>query len=151
MSSYSLSLVNVAVSFGLLLLYTRCYLTWNWDPPFRAPKAIVILFFLSNLFLVLVPFFPPISGSRTYRKLPYWVSRCANLPCFMRHYTAINFSHIRLAVLPFPFLVYCIGMCGVCGSQSWRDISWNASGLYRVTVPRGTLSIKCRCQLTTTL
>jgi len=72
LSSYSLSLINAAVSFGLLLLYTRCYRRWNWDPPFRAPKAIVILFFLSNLFLVVVPFFPPISGSGTYRKLPYW-------------------------------------------------------------------------------
>jgi len=72
LSSYSLSLINVAVSFGLLLLYTRCYHVWDWDPPFRAPKAIVILFFLSNLFLVMVPFFPPVSTSKTYRDLPYW-------------------------------------------------------------------------------
>ena len=142
MSSYSLSLVNAAVSFGLLLLYTRCYRTWDWDPPFRAPKAIVILFFLSNLFLVVVPFFPPISGSRTYRKLPYWVSRCANPPLLYASLHDINFSHILLAVLPFLFLVYCIGMCGVCGSQSRKDISWNANGFYRMTVPLGTLSIK---------
>ena len=142
-SSYSLSLVNAAVSFGLLLLYTQFYRTWDWDPPFRAPKAIVILFFLSNLFLVVVPFFPPISGSGAYRKLPYWVSRCLNLPCFICLYPAITYSHIRLAVLPFPLLVYCIGICGVCGSQSRKDISWNVSGFYRMTESRGTLSVKC--------
>ncbi|KAF8970051.1 APC amino acid permease [Flammula alnicola] len=72
LSSYSLSLVNTAVSLGLLLLYTRSYRVWDWNPPFHAPKAIVLLFFLSNVFLVLVPFFPPIPGSRTYEKLPYW-------------------------------------------------------------------------------
>lgn len=141
MSSYSLTLVNAAVSFGLLLLYTRYYRTWDWNPPFRAPKAIVILFFLSNLFLVVVPFFPPISGSGTYRKLPYWVSRRPNFP-YCAFYPVITYSHIRLAVLPFPFLVYCIGMCGVCGSQSRKDISSSASGFYRMTVSRGTFSIK---------
>lgn len=73
-SSYSLSLVNTAVALGLLLLYTRAYRVWDWSPPFRAPKAIVALFLVSNLFLVLVPFFPPIPGSKTYEKLPYWVS-----------------------------------------------------------------------------
>ena len=141
-SSYSSSLVNAAVSLGLLLLYTRCYRRWDWDPPFRAYRVIVILFFLSNIFLVVVPFFPPISGSGTYRKLPYWVSRCPNL-FFMCLYPAITYSLIRLAVLPFPSLVYCIGMCGVCGSQSRKDINWNASGFYRMTASRGTLSVKC--------
>ena len=73
-SSYSLSLVNTLVSFGLLLLYTPSYRIWDWNPPFRAPRVIISLFFLSNLFLVVVPFFPPVSGTRTYEKLPYWVS-----------------------------------------------------------------------------
>ncbi|KAF8799568.1 APC amino acid permease [Phlegmacium glaucopus] len=72
LSSYSLSLVNTLVSFGLLLLYLPSYRIWNWDPPFRAPKAITYIFFLSNLFLVVVPFFPPAPGTRTYQKLPYW-------------------------------------------------------------------------------
>ena len=40
-SSYSLSLVNTAVALGLLLLYTRAYRTWDWSPPFRAPKAVI--------------------------------------------------------------------------------------------------------------
>jgi len=72
LSSYSLSLINTLVSFGLLLLYSPWYRTWKWDPPFQAPKVIIVLFFLSNLFLVTVPFFPPVSGSRTYDNLPYW-------------------------------------------------------------------------------
>ncbi|KAF8198485.1 APC amino acid permease [Pholiota molesta] len=72
LSSYSLSLVNTAVALGLILLYTRPYRIWDWNPPFHAPKGIILLFLASNLFLVLVPFFPPIPGSRTYERLPYW-------------------------------------------------------------------------------
>ncbi|KAF8157117.1 APC amino acid permease [Crassisporium funariophilum] len=72
LSSYSLSIINTLVSFGLLLLYSPSYRIWDWNPPYRAPKSIVLLFFISNLFLVLVPFLPPASGSRTYEKLPYW-------------------------------------------------------------------------------
>jgi len=72
-SSYSLALVNTLVSFGLLLLYMPSYRIWNWNPPFRAPKVIIYMFFLSNLFLVAVPFLPPAPGTKTYEKLPYWV------------------------------------------------------------------------------
>jgi hypothetical protein len=55
------------------LLYTPAYQSWRWNPPFVAPKPIIIIFFFSNLFLVTVPFFPP-SGGRTYVHLVYWVS-----------------------------------------------------------------------------
>ncbi|KAF8908554.1 APC amino acid permease [Gymnopilus junonius] len=79
LSSYALSLINTLVSFGLLLLYTRWYRSWKWDPPFHAPKAIIVLFFLSNLFLVTVPFFPPAPGSKTYDKLPYWAHSAGGL------------------------------------------------------------------------
>ncbi|KAG5641925.1 hypothetical protein DXG03_003971 [Asterophora parasitica] len=71
-SMYSISLVNTLVSFGLLLLYTPLYRQRNWSPPFRAPKSIIAIFFLSNVFLVIVPFIPPTPGSRTYTRLPYW-------------------------------------------------------------------------------
>jgi hypothetical protein len=70
-ASYATTVVNTLVSFGLLLLYMPSYRIWDWNPPFRAPKTIISLYFLSNLFLVVVPFFPP--ASRTYEKLPYWV------------------------------------------------------------------------------
>ena len=73
MASFSSSVVNVLISFGLLLLYMPSYRIWDWNPPFRAPKAIISVFFLSNVFLVVVPFFPPVLETRTYENLPYWV------------------------------------------------------------------------------
>ncbi|PBK97026.1 hypothetical protein ARMGADRAFT_724083 [Armillaria gallica] len=72
LSSYCLAIINAFVSVGLLLLYTSTYKAWNWDPPFRAPKIVIVLFFLSNVFLVVVPLIPPAPGSRTYEHLPYW-------------------------------------------------------------------------------
>ncbi|KAF5383260.1 hypothetical protein D9615_004900 [Tricholomella constricta] len=71
-SMYSISMINTLVSFGLLLLHTPLYREWKWSPPFRAPKFVIIIFFLSNVFLVTVPFIPPVPGSRTYKHLPYW-------------------------------------------------------------------------------
>ena len=71
MISYGRIVVYNLVSFGLLLLYLPSYRIWDWNPPFRAPKFIVFVYFLSNLFLVIAPFFPP--TSRTYENLPYWV------------------------------------------------------------------------------
>ena len=73
-SSYCLAIVNTLVSFGLFLLYTSPYKSFNWNPPFRAPKLVISIFFLSNVFLVLVPFVPPGPDSKTYEHLPYWVS-----------------------------------------------------------------------------
>ncbi|KAL0573026.1 hypothetical protein V5O48_008937 [Marasmius crinis-equi] len=72
LQSYSGALINLGVSLGLLLLYTPAYRSWNWDPPFRAHSAVVVVFFISNVFLVAVPFIPPASDSRTYETLPYW-------------------------------------------------------------------------------
>jgi len=73
LSSYSLAIINTLVSFGLLLLYTSAYREWKWDPPFRAPRVIIGLFFLSNVFLVVLPLVPPAPGSRVYDYLPYWL------------------------------------------------------------------------------
>lgn len=81
-SSYSLALINTLVSAGLLLLYTKAYQEWDWDPPFRAPKLIVWLFFLSNIFLVVIPLIPPVPGSKVYDYLPYWVSGIINLTAY---------------------------------------------------------------------
>ncbi|KAJ7214391.1 APC amino acid permease [Mycena pura] len=73
MTSYALALVNTLVSFGLLLLHTRAYRAWEWDPPFRAPHAVVVLFFASNVFLVLVPLIPPAPGARAFEHIPYYM------------------------------------------------------------------------------
>ncbi|KAF9525454.1 APC amino acid permease [Crepidotus variabilis] len=72
LSSFSLTLMNALVAVGLLLLHSSPYTVWGWNPPFRASKILVGFYFLSNLFLVVVPFFPPLPGSKTYEKLPYW-------------------------------------------------------------------------------
>ncbi|KAF9446624.1 APC amino acid permease [Macrolepiota fuliginosa MF-IS2] len=73
LSSYCSTIINALVALGLLLLHTRAYqAAWKWDPPFRTPKIVVILFFLSNIFLIVVPFMPPAQGSKTYERLPYW-------------------------------------------------------------------------------
>ncbi|KAJ7135647.1 amino acid permease-domain-containing protein [Mycena epipterygia] len=72
-SSYSLALINTLVSLGLLLLYTPAYRAFGWAPPFRAPHAVTVLFFLSNVFLVAVPLVPPAPGRRVYEHLPYWL------------------------------------------------------------------------------
>ncbi|KAI3615671.1 high affinity methionine permease [Moniliophthora roreri] len=72
LASYCAAIVNLLVSLGLLLLYTSSYRAWEWNPPFRAHKVVVVLFFISNVFLVAVPLIPPAPGSRTYEHLPYW-------------------------------------------------------------------------------
>ncbi|KAF8338662.1 APC amino acid permease, partial [Amanita rubescens] len=72
LSSYCSSIVNFFVSVGLILLYTSAYRSWNWRSPFRAPKAVLIAFCLSNLFLIAIPFAPPRRGSQPYIHLPYW-------------------------------------------------------------------------------
>ncbi|KAF8189454.1 APC amino acid permease [Mycena galopus ATCC 62051] len=72
-SSYSLTLINTLVSFGLLLLHTPAYRIWAWDPPFRAPRTVVVLFFISNVFLALIPLIPPAPGKETFRYIPYYM------------------------------------------------------------------------------
>ncbi|TEB31036.1 APC amino acid permease [Coprinellus micaceus] len=72
LSSYCITIINTLVALGLFLLYTEGYRGWAWKPPFRAPKALVLAFFFSNIFLLIVPFIPPVPGSRTYEQLPYW-------------------------------------------------------------------------------
>ncbi|KAG6887445.1 hypothetical protein C0995_015235 [Termitomyces sp. Mi166 len=72
-SSYSSTIINTLVAIGLFLLYTPAYRIWGWNPPFHAPKTIIVLFFFSNLFLVVVPLIPPSNGLGVYEHLPYWL------------------------------------------------------------------------------
>ncbi|KAF5340173.1 hypothetical protein D9758_014988 [Tetrapyrgos nigripes] len=77
LSSYSAAIINTFVSIGLLLLYTRFYTKsgteYEWNPPYQAPKPIIVLFCISNLFLVVLPMVPPKGKeSKTYESLPYW-------------------------------------------------------------------------------
>ncbi|KIJ17538.1 hypothetical protein PAXINDRAFT_167552 [Paxillus involutus ATCC 200175] len=70
--SYPLALCNLLISGGLLLLYTHPFKSYNWNPPFRAHKYAVVFFFLSNVFLVVVPMVPPYAGFEPYEHLPYY-------------------------------------------------------------------------------
>ncbi|KAF7304365.1 High affinity methionine permease [Mycena chlorophos] len=73
MSSYSLTLVNTGVSFGLLLLHSPFWASRNWFPPFRAPRAVIVAFFLSNVFLAVTPLIPPAKGKETFERIPYYM------------------------------------------------------------------------------
>jgi hypothetical protein len=55
-------------------LYTDGFKSYDWAPPFRAYKFAVVFFFLSNVFLVVVPMIPPSVGYEPYEHLPYYVS-----------------------------------------------------------------------------
>ncbi|KAL4268980.1 Cellular Amino Acid Transporter [Pleurotus pulmonarius] len=49
----------------------------KWNPPFRAPKVLLIGFLVSNILLIVVPLVPPApraDGRRggVYKSLPYW-------------------------------------------------------------------------------
>ncbi|KAG2066674.1 APC amino acid permease [Suillus decipiens] len=70
--SYPLTMFNMLISGGLLLLYTPAFKSYEWCPPFRTWKSVVIFFFLSNVFLAVVPMIPPSPGSDVYEHLPYW-------------------------------------------------------------------------------
>ena len=72
-SSYPLTIFNLLISGGLLLLYTPAFKSYGWRPPFRAWKAVTGFFFLSNVFLTIVPMIPPSPGFDVYEHLPYWV------------------------------------------------------------------------------
>ncbi|KAJ7053658.1 APC amino acid permease [Mycena amicta] len=80
-SSYSLALINTLVSFGLLLLHTniRPFKAYAWSPPFVAPRTVAVFFFLSNVFLLVVPLVPPPAGKRVYEGLPYFLHAAVSL------------------------------------------------------------------------
>ncbi|KDQ60363.1 hypothetical protein JAAARDRAFT_152940 [Jaapia argillacea MUCL 33604] len=76
-SSYPLVIFNISIAFGLLLLYTPGYRSFDWRPPVRIPKAVACFFLLANLFLLLVPLIPPAPGFEVYEHLPYWLHAIA--------------------------------------------------------------------------
>ena len=76
MSSYPLSLINMLISAGLLYIHSRpeAVSVLGWNPPFRAYAVAVWFFFVSNVFLVVVPLIPPAPGYHVYERIPYYVS-----------------------------------------------------------------------------
>ena len=72
-SLYPSTIFNLLISGGLILLYTPAFKSYGWSPPFRAWKSVVVFFFLSNIFLAVVPMIPPSPGFDVYVRIPYWV------------------------------------------------------------------------------
>lgn len=70
--SYPLSVVNFFVSCGLIYIYFN-RAKFNWAPPISATLPVVIIFALSNLYLIVAPFVPPSDGNNVYETLPYWL------------------------------------------------------------------------------
>lgn len=73
--AYCVFIVNTLVSIGLLLIHVKGYNAFEWDPPVRTPRFIVIAYFVSNILLLVAPFIPPGEGRQIYENLPYWVSK----------------------------------------------------------------------------
>ena len=71
-----MSLINMFISAGLLFVHLRPDLVpgLGWNPPFRAYTAAVWFFFASNVFLVVVPWVPPVPGYHVFERIPYYVS-----------------------------------------------------------------------------
>ncbi|KAI0342263.1 APC amino acid permease [Trametopsis cervina] len=73
-SSYPGAIINTLVSGGLLALHsTGLAKAYDWNPPFKAYYPVVVFFFLSNIFLLIMPLVPPALGRGPYEHLPYWL------------------------------------------------------------------------------
>ncbi|KAF8678630.1 hypothetical protein AX14_004685 [Amanita brunnescens Koide BX004] len=72
LGAYCVFIVNTLVSIGLLLIHVKGYNAFQWDPPVRSPRSIVIAYFVSNVLLLIAPFIPPGEGRVIYQNLPYW-------------------------------------------------------------------------------
>ena len=145
-ASYSLTIVNMLVSVGLLLLHTQSYRGWGWNPPFQAPRLVILLYVLSNIFLVVVPFVPPVPGSRIYDHLPYWVGTMTLLCAFHTNFGAMNepsLSYTSPCLGVCQLLGCCTGRCGMFGYLGEMGTGWSGNGRYRMTGCPGTCSIRC--------
>ncbi|KAF8987989.1 high affinity methionine permease [Cyathus striatus] len=68
--SYPLSVINAAISFGIIYLAYRPYPDW---PKVGLPAQIAAGFFgAANVFLFIVPLTPPPAFAEPYKSLPYW-------------------------------------------------------------------------------
>ena len=145
-----MTVVNAMISFGLLLLYLPSYRIWDWNPPFRAPKTVIVVYFLSNLFLVVVPFFP--TSSRTYEKLPYWVCYsflfsllfffCLGQWVVIDSFLPYYLSRIQSVASSLHSLASHIGIYGVLGFRKGKSIDFSESGLMRKMVFLDTYSVE---------
>ncbi|KAF8887845.1 high affinity methionine permease [Gymnopilus junonius] len=75
--SYPLSIINAAISFGLVFLYFFPYPLWPKEL-LTIPAVCAAFFFgAANVFLFIVPLIRPPAGAQPYNSLPYWTHAVA--------------------------------------------------------------------------
>ncbi|KAF8149114.1 high affinity methionine permease [Crassisporium funariophilum] len=78
--SYPLSVINAAISFGIVYLAFRPYPDW---PKVSVPAQLAAAFFgAANVFLFIVPLTKPPAGGEPYVSLPYWTHAVAGWAVF---------------------------------------------------------------------
>jgi hypothetical protein len=78
--SYPLSIINAAISFGIVYLAYRPYPDW---PRVGIPAQAAAGFFGAvNVFLFVVPLTKPPAGADPYTSLPYWTHAVAGWAVF---------------------------------------------------------------------
>ncbi|KAF9446966.1 high affinity methionine permease [Macrolepiota fuliginosa MF-IS2] len=78
--SYPLSVINAAISFGIVYLAFRPYKDWPGVPIYGIVAA--AFFGAANTFLFIVPFTKPPAGGDPYESLPYWTHAVAGWVVF---------------------------------------------------------------------
>ncbi|KAI1000056.1 hypothetical protein K3495_g8144 [Podosphaera aphanis] len=69
-SGYPVSIIAVAISFGLLYLQNRP--KENWSSPFHANPILTLIFAASNILLVIIPWLKPQSSHALDSKFPFY-------------------------------------------------------------------------------
>jgi hypothetical protein len=85
LSSYQAGVLGTLIGGGLLYLQYRK--SENWKPPFHCHVLFILVFILSHLISVIVPFIPPQQGNGVFESIPYYI-----LP-------VIGFAILALAVI----------------------------------------------------
>lgn len=85
LSSYQAGVLGTLIGGGLLYLQYRK--SENWTPPFHCHILFILIFILSHLISVIVPFIPPKEGNGVFQSIPYYI-----LP-------VIGFAILGLAVI----------------------------------------------------
>jgi hypothetical protein len=94
------------------------------------------LFVLSNIFLIIVPFVPPVPGTRVYERMPYWVSAGHFTSTCQTDFGAMDEfpSSYTLPSLGACRLLECrTGWCGAFGCLGEMGTGWNDGGWCKTT------------------
>lgn len=100
--SYPLSIVNVMVALGLIVMNLNRE-KYKWRSPIKATLPVSGFFFLSSLYLVIAPYIPPVEETQNiYTNLPYWLHCVVGTLIFV---AGAVYWVVRFKVLPRYFPV----------------------------------------------